>query len=122
VPMMRTAVSYVPRSVVMIGTFEASPSRSRVTDSGSSNPPLSTTPEMEGNVPDASASSVARSTSERSAGMITTAPSSRRGSTFTIDMPATTTARASRVSRSGSPDSTSPSTERMMPRIDGATR
>nr|BFF12433.1 hypothetical protein GCM10025699_37360 [Microbacterium flavescens] len=119
---MRAAVSYVPRSVVTIGTFEPRPSSRRVTGSGSGNPPLSTIPEIEGNVPAAFASIVARSTSERSAAMTTTAPSSRRGSTLTIDMPATTTASASRVSRSGSPESSSPPTERMMPRMDGATR
>ena len=50
------------------------------------------------------------------------ASSVRRGSTLTIDMPATTTPSASRVSRSGSPLTSVPSTERRMPRIDGATR
>ena len=72
--MMRTAVSYVPRSVVMIGTLDPSPSSSRMTGSGSSKPPFSTIPEIDGKVPEAFASRVASSTSDRSAGMTTTAP------------------------------------------------
>ena len=120
--MMRTAVSYVPRSVAMIGSDEPSPSMRRTIVSGSSNPPLRTTPASEGNVPEALASRVANSTSVRSAGMTMTADSIRRGSTLTIDMPATTTPSTSRVSSSGSPLISSPSTERSTPRMEGAMR
>lgn len=65
---MRTAVSYVPRSVWMIGTVEPRPSMSRSMDSGSGKGPFSTMPLIDGNVPEELASSVASSTSVRSAG------------------------------------------------------
>ena len=85
--MIRTAVSYVPRSVAMIGSDEPSPSIRRSISSGSGNGPFSTMPASDGKVPDALASSVASSTSVRSAGTTTIALSVRRGSTLTIDMP-----------------------------------
>jgi hypothetical protein len=109
-------------SVRMIGTEGARPSISRSMTSGSSKPPLSTIPAIDGKVADELASSTAISTSARSLGMTTTDPSIRRGSTFAIDIAATTTPSASRVSSSGSPETRVPSMACMMLRMLGATR
>ena len=87
----------------MIGRPALSPSMSRSMCSESGNPPFSTMPEIDGNVADACAVSTPSSTSLRSPGTITTEPSMRRGSTFSIDIAAITTPSASRSSRSGSP-------------------
>ena len=59
-------------------------------------------------MPEVFASSVASSTSVRSAGTMTIALSVSRGSTLTIDIPATTTPSTSRVSSSGSPLTSAP--------------
>ncbi len=106
----------------MIGTDGARPSISRSMLSGSSNPPLSTMPAIDGNVADEFASSTASSTSARSLGITTTEPSIRRGSTFTIDIAATTTPSASRESSSGSPLIRVPLVASMMLFMLGATR
>ena len=95
---------------------------SRSTCSESGKPPFSTMPEIDGNVADACAVSTPSSTSLRSPGTTTTEPSMSRGSTFSIDIAATTTPSASRLSRSGSPAYSSPSTASMIVRIEGATR
>ena len=84
-------------------------------------PPFSTTPASEGKVPDAFAISRASSTSLRSPATTTMAPSSRRVSTFSIDMPAMTTLSASRCSSAGSPLISRPSHAAMMVPTVGAT-
>jgi hypothetical protein len=76
-------------------------SRSMASEIG--NPPFSTMPDTDGNVADLCAVSTASSTSLRSAGTTTTEPSMSRVSTFSIDMAATTTPSASRLSNSASP-------------------
>ena len=72
----------------MIGSVTPIPSMSRSISSGSSKGPFRMMPDRVGKVPDRSARMAASSTSVRSAGMMTSAPSNRRGSTLTIDMPA----------------------------------
>ena len=121
VPITRTAVSYVSRSVCTIGSDESRPAMRSSTAAGSGNGPLRMMPEIEGNVPDEFASSRPSSTSVRSAGTITIAPSVSLGRMLLSDMPATTTSSTSRVMRSSSPRSNRPPRRSMMSRTAGAT-
>ena len=121
VPMTRTAVSYVSRSVCTIGSEESRPAMSSCTAGGSGKGPLRMMPEIDGKVPEEFASSSPSSTSVRSAGTMTIAPSVRRGRMLLSDMPATTTSSTSRVISSSSPRRSRPSRRSMMSRTAGAT-
>ena len=77
--------------------------------SGGRSPPVSTTPAGEGSSVDACANIAASSTSERSPGVISTAPSTIRSIRFGSVIAATVSWSASRPSSSGSPAITVPS-------------
>ena len=76
--------------------------------SGGRRPPVSTTPAGEGSAVEACANIAASSTSARSPGVISTAPSVIRSIRFGSVIAATVSCSASRPSSSGSPAITSP--------------
>ena len=119
---IRSAVSYVPRWLVAIGSELESPSSRRVICGAVSNPPLRITPARLGKVSDWFASRVAMRTSLRSPGTTTMPPSIRRGSTFSMLMPATTVPMASRSSSASSPRTNVASVAASRARTVGATR
>ena len=91
-PASAVIVSNVPSSVRAIGSAVDSPSMTFSIDGLSGKPPLSRMPASDGKVCDSCATRVPTSTSDRSPGTTTTAPSSSRGSTFSSDIAATTVA------------------------------
>ena len=105
----RTAVSNVPCRVSTTGSIVGKPSSGRRIVSGGRSPPVSTIPAGEGSTDDACANSAASTTSARSPGVISTAPSSMRSIRFGSVIAATVRCSASRPSSSASPAITSPS-------------
>ncbi len=116
----RDDVANVPRLVVMIGSRWPSPSTSRVTCGAGVKPPLRMMAESEGNVGAACAETSPRITSDRSPGVITTAPSWMRSSRCSMLIAPTMTPSASRASSAGSPAVRSPSTAVMSSPTVGA--
>ncbi len=113
-------VAWVPRSVAIIGSATSSPSSSRPTCSGSSSPPLRTTPEICGKLADWCAVSTPRTTSGRSPGVTTSAPSKSRSSTLGRVIAATTRPGTSRASWLSSPRTRRPSQAAIRSPTEGA--
>ena len=103
------ATAMVPSGAAMIGSRTSRPAMRRSTCGERRKPPLSTTPESVGSVRAWWARSTPRTTSSRSPGTMTTAPSKSRSMTCGIDMAATRRPRLSRSSRSASPWTRMPS-------------
>ena len=103
------ATAIVPCWADTIGSRTSRPAISRSTCGESWNPPLSTTPDRVGRVRAWCASSTPSTTSSRSPGTITVAPSNSRSMTCGIDIAATTRPRLSRSSSSASPCTRVPS-------------
>ncbi len=103
------AASYVSCSVSTTGSIVGKPSSGRRNVSDGRSPPVSTMPAGEGSSLDACANSAASSTSARSPGVISTAPSSMRSIRFGSVIAATVRCSASRPSSSASPAMISPS-------------
>ena len=106
------AVSNVPKVVAMMGSRWPSPATSVAIDGCSSSPPLRMMHDSDGKPSAAWALTTASTTSERSPGVMTATPSVSRSSTCSAVMPATSTSITSRLSSSGSPLTTVPSTAR----------
>ena len=113
-------VSLVSRSVATIGMVAPRPSISRVTCSGSSNPPLSTMPAICGKFADTCAVSTPSTTSGRSPGVTTTAPSKSRSSTCGSVIAATTMPVLSCDNSDSSPLTSVPSQAAIRSATDGA--
>ena len=113
-------VSWVARSVAMIGMVAPMPSSSRATWAGSSMPPFRTIADTCGKFAERWAISTPSTTSGRSPAVTTTAPSKRRSSTFGIVIPATSRPSTSRSSRAGSPETSVPSQAGIRSATDGA--
>ena len=103
------ATAIVPGSADTIGSRTSRPATSRSTCGESWKPPLSTTPDRVGRVRAWWASSTPSTTSSRSPGTMTVAPSKSRSMTCGIDIAATSRPRLSRSSSSASPCTSVPS-------------
>ncbi len=113
-------VSLVSSRVATIGIVVPSPSISLVTWGGRSKPPLRTIPAMFGKFADTWAVRTPSTTSGRSPGVTTTAPSKSRSSTCGSVIAATITPVASWVSRDSSPLTSRPRQARIRSATDGA--
>ena len=115
-------VSLVSIEVATIGMVVPRPSISLVTWAGRPNPPLSTIPVMFGKFADTWAVSTPSTTSGRSPGVTTTAPSKSRSSTCGSVIAATTTPVASWVRSDSSPLTRWPWQARIRSATEGALR
>ena len=114
------AVSLVPKSVSMIGIVVRSPSMRRPTWGANGMPPLRTIPDICGKFADTWAVRTPRTTSGRSPGATTTAPSNSRSSTLGSVIAAMTTPVASCASSRSSPLTSVPSQASIMSPTEGA--
>ena len=104
------AVSNVPKSVATIGSRSPRPVTSFAIDRCRAIPPLRMIADSDGNPSAAWALATASTTSERSPGVITAAPSVSRSTTCSAVMPATSTPITSRASSDSSPCTSVPAT------------
>ncbi len=104
----------------MIGIVTPRPSMSRATWPARGSPPFSTIAEICGKVGEVCAISTPSTTSGRSPGVITAAPSNSRSRTFGIVIAATTRPVTSRLSRDSSPLARVPSTAVSRSATEGA--